>query len=112
MVHGAKALWRLLDRYRLPLPVVKHDTMIAAYLLHTAQKDYSLPLSLSAEHGGAAFPSPTAYDVYALFLRQQKRLEVRGLQALLRGLWSSRSPACCLIWNGWAFWWMRACSVS
>ena len=60
--------------------------MIAAYLLHTAQKDYSLPLSLSAEHGGAAFPSPTAYDVYALFLRQQKRLEVRGLQALLRDM--------------------------
>ena len=86
VVHGAKALWRLLDRYRLPLPVVKHDTMIAAYLLHTAQKDYSLPLSLSAEHGGAAFPSPTAYDVYALFLRQQKRLEVRGLQALLRDM--------------------------
>ncbi len=86
VVHGAKALWRLLDRYRLPLPVVKHDTMIAAYLLHTAQKDYSLPLSLSAEHGGAAFSSPTAYDVYALFLRQQKRLEVRGLQALLRDM--------------------------
>ena len=62
VVHGAKALWRLLDRYRLPLPVVKHDTMIAAYLLHTAQKDYSLPLSLSAEHGGAAFPSPTAEE--------------------------------------------------
>ncbi len=86
VVHGAKALWRLLDRYRLPLPSVKHDTMIAAYLLHTAQKDYSLPLSLAAEHGGAAIESPTAYDVYALFLRQKKRLESRGLEALLRDM--------------------------
>ena len=86
VVHGAKALWRLLDRFRLPLPAVRHDTMIAAYLLHTAQKDYSLPLSLSAEHGGAAFESPTAYDVYALYLRQCKRLQARGLEALLRDM--------------------------
>ena len=86
VVHGAKALWRLLDRFRLPLPAVRHDTMIAAYLLHTAQKDYSLPLSLEAEHGTSAAESPTAYDVYALFLRQQKRLEARGLEALLHDM--------------------------
>ena len=82
IVHGAKALMHALSRYRLPLPAVRRDTMLAAYLLHTAQKDYSLPMSLVAEYGQAP-EAPTAYDVYALSLRQDARLERRGLVSLL-----------------------------
>ncbi|MCI5955923.1 MAG: DNA polymerase I [Clostridiales bacterium] len=82
IVHGAKALMHALSRYRLPLPAVRRDTMLAAYLLHTAQKDYSLPMSLAAEYGQAP-EAPTAYDVYALSLRQDARLERRGLVSLL-----------------------------
>ncbi len=82
MTHGAKALWHRLDRYRLPLPQVCRDTMIAAYLLHTALKDYGLAGCLTAEYGEAA-ANPTAWDVYALSLRQTARIEARGLKALL-----------------------------
>ena len=83
IVHGAKALWHALERYRLPLPRVRRDTMIAAYLLHTAQKNYTLPLSLTAEYGQEAPAAPTAYDVYALSLRQEKRLAARRMTPLL-----------------------------
>lgn len=82
IVHGEKALCTLLSRFKLPLPAVSRDTMIAAYLLHTAQRDYSLAVSLAAEYGEAP-DSPTAYDVYALSVRQDKRLEARGLTALM-----------------------------
>ena len=83
IVHGAKALWGVLDRFHLPLPAVQHDTMISAYLLHTAQRDYSLPVSLAAEYGDDAPPAPTAYDVYVLSQRQRGRQAARGLDALL-----------------------------
>ncbi len=82
IVHGAKALFHQLDRFRLPIPAIHRDTMIAAYLLHTAQKDYALPATLSAEYGQAA-QQPTAWDVYALSLRQFARIEARQLTALL-----------------------------
>ena len=81
IVHGAKALYHQLNRFRLPLPNVKHDTMIAAYLLHTAQKDYDLPQSLQTE--GLHVKEMTAWTVHALSLRQQVRLESRGMTALL-----------------------------
>jgi len=82
IIHGAKALWHQLSRYRLPLPQVGRDTMIAAYLLHTALKSYELAPVLTAEYGEAA-AQPTAWDVYALSLRQTARLEARNLTALL-----------------------------
>ena len=82
MVHGAKALWHQLNRYRLPLPAVCRDTMIAAYLLHTALKGYDLAQAMTAEHG--ELPSVlTAYDVYALSLRQFARIEARRMTSLL-----------------------------
>ena len=85
IVHGAKALWHQLSRYRLPLPAVQRDTMIAAYLLYTALKSYDLGQCLTAEYGEAP-AQPTAWDVYALSLRQSGRLEARGLTSLLEDM--------------------------
>lgn len=82
IVHGAKALFHQLARFRLPIPNVHRDTMIAAYLLHTAQKDYALSSTLAAEYGDAK-ENPTAWDVYALALRQFARIEARNLVSLL-----------------------------
>jgi len=82
IVHGAKALFHMLARFHLPIPEVHRDTMIAAYLLHTAQKDYGLVSSLAAEYGEAA-EGATAWDVYALSLRQFARIEARGMTSLL-----------------------------
>ena len=82
IVHGAKALFHQLSRFHLPIPAIHRDTMIAAYLLHTAQKDYALASTLAAEYG-AAQEEPTAWDVYALSLRQFARIEARNLTALL-----------------------------
>lgn len=86
IVHGAKALLTLLDRWRLPLPEIRRDTMIAAWLLHTAQRGYTLDTSLAAEYGPDTPQSPTAYDVYALSLRQEARLKARGLMALIEDM--------------------------
>ena len=75
-----------MDRFGLKRPAVAWDTMLGAYLLHTAQRGYALPASLAAEYGRPPedVPSdPTAYDVYALYLRQEARLEARGITALL-----------------------------
>ncbi|MEG0900853.1 MAG: DNA polymerase I, partial [Clostridia bacterium] len=86
IVHGAKALFGMLARFKLPLPQVLRDTMLGAYLLHTAQRGYELIPSMAAEYGKPAeeLPqNPTAYDVYALSLRQQSRLEARGMKELL-----------------------------
>ncbi len=82
IVHGAKALWGLCKRVGAPDMQVTRDTMLAAYLLHTAQKDYGLAQSLLAEYGQAP-EAPTAWDVYALSLRQDARLKARGMTALL-----------------------------
>ena len=81
LIHNAKALWHQLSRCRLPLPNVQHDCMIAAYLLHTALKSYDFAPVQTAEYGSEA-PSPTAWDVYALHLRQKARLEARGMTGL------------------------------
>ncbi|MDD3334656.1 MAG: DNA polymerase I [Eubacteriales bacterium] len=86
VVHGAKELFHTLNGFGLPLPVVLHDTMIAAYLLHTAQKGYTLPVSLETEYGFALEALPNAYDLYALKLRQDARLAQRGLEGLLRDM--------------------------
>lgn len=86
VVHGAKALFHELERFKLPIPAIAHDTMLGAYLLHTAQRGYGLNVSLAAEYGVApeeGSPQPTAYDLYAMKLRQDARLERRGLTALL-----------------------------
>lgn len=79
IVHGAKSFLHQLNRYRLPLPAVQRDTMIAAYLLHTALKGYDLAQVMTTESGDA----PTAWDVYALSLRQTARIAARGMDALL-----------------------------
>ncbi|MEG0125499.1 MAG: DNA polymerase I, partial [Clostridia bacterium] len=89
IVHGAKALLGQLGRFRMPMPHIAMDTMLGAYLLHTAQKGYSLEVSLQTEYEKTAeeLPKPlTAYDVYALSLRQQARIEARSMQALLNDM--------------------------
>ncbi|MBE5802099.1 MAG: DNA polymerase I [Clostridiales bacterium] len=86
ILHGAKTLMHELARYRLPLPQVCWDTMLAAYLLHTAQKDYSLKLSLAAEYGldESDVPSaPGAYELYGMYIRQKERIQLRGMNDLL-----------------------------
>ncbi|MEG0494322.1 MAG: DNA polymerase I, partial [Clostridia bacterium] len=86
IVHGAKALLGQSGRFRMPLPHIVMDTMLGAYLLHTAQKGYSLEVSLQTEYEKTAeeLPKPlTAYDVYALSLRQQVRIEARSMLTLL-----------------------------
>ncbi len=81
IVHGAKALFHLLCRLHLPIPAVRHDAMIAAYLLNTSQKEYDLKSSLSSD--GLKRKAPfTAHDVYALSIRQQARLAARNLTSL------------------------------
>jgi len=81
-VHGAKALFHLLARFGQPIPQVHRDTMIASYLLYTGLKEYSAEACLKAD--GMKLSSPlTAWDVYALSLRQEKRLEKRGMLSLL-----------------------------
>ena len=82
IVHGSKALLHRLQSFGAPLPAVFRDTMLAAYLLHTAQKDYRLESSLAAEYAEPP-QKPTAYDLYALSLRQDARLCARGMEKLL-----------------------------
>ena len=120
IVHGAKALFGMLSAYGLPLPIVKHDTLLGAYLLHPAQKGFVLETTLSAEYGEAAAEdarqssaakhaagssaeasakagkkksaeedeqrsgiTPSAYEVYALSVRQAVRLQHQNMLALL-----------------------------
>ncbi len=84
-VHGAKALYAKLDKLSITRPSVRRDTMLGAYLLHTAQRGYGLPESLMTEYGETN-GEPTAYDVYALMLRQNARLKAHGLEALLENI--------------------------
>ena len=81
-VHGAKALFHLLNRFHEPIPAVRRDTMIASYLLYTGLKEYTAEACLKADGMKPSTPL-TAWDVYALSLRQEKRLEKRGMQTLL-----------------------------
>ncbi|MBP3645744.1 MAG: DNA polymerase I [Clostridia bacterium] len=85
IVHGAKTLFHLLSRFRLPIPAIHRDTMIAAYLLNTAQKDYDLLQSMQSD-GMKPGDVLTAWDVYALSLRQEYRISARGLDQLFSGI--------------------------
>ena len=92
IVHGAKELFHLLERYHLPQPAVRQDTMLGAYLLHTAQKDYALAASLEAEFAGETVSLPessSAAEVYSMALRQRERLHQRDMEALL---WDMEQP--------------------
>ncbi len=85
VVHGAKALMTELASLGLGEPHILFDTMIAAYLLNASQKSYDLAATLQTEYG-AAQPAPDAHALYALMLRQQARLEARGLEELRLGM--------------------------
>ncbi len=96
-LHGAKALFGRLSAYRLPLPKVRQDTMLGAYLLHPGQKSFTLTASLEAEYGveygveegtpgsaEAKAPRPgNAWNLQALALRQEARLSHKHMLALL-----------------------------
>ena len=82
IVHNAKALWHKLSSFiPEPLPIA-FDVMLAAYLIHTALKDYHLPTVWQQEYGVLPENEPDAQSVYALWLRLQKRLEIRGMNRL------------------------------
>lgn len=92
IVHGAKDWFHLLERYHLPQPAIRQDTMLGAYLLHTAQKDYTLAASLEAEFAGEAVSlpeKPTAMEIHAMALRQRERLRRRNMESLL---WDMEQP--------------------
>ncbi len=86
ILHSAKALMHELSRYKLPVPHVHWDTLLGAYLLHTARKHDPLAQAIAAEYGLPEEEAPTAltaHDLYALFLRQQARMEARQLTQLM-----------------------------
>ena len=85
VVHGAKALFHLLARYRLPQPHIWQDTLLSAYLLNPGQRGFTFQNSLEAE-GEAMLcedGSATAYDVYAFATRQRAWLRGKDMLELL-----------------------------
>lgn len=87
-VHGSKSMLGMFSRFGIKAPKIGMDTMLAAYLLHTAQKDYGLPATLAAEFGETP-KEYNAFTVYELSLRQKTRLEARGMTKLL---WDMEQP--------------------
>ncbi len=94
VVHDAKSLFHKAVRLRLPLPVILHDTMIAAYLLEPEQRAFDLETVLygaAIESKGrkdrlAVPPDKAAGDAYAmmrLVSRQRARLQENGMLKLL-----------------------------
>jgi DNA polymerase-1 len=94
IVHDAKSLFHKAARLRLPLPRIRHDTMIAAYLLEPEQRNFDLETVLY----GAAIevkgrrdrpvitPEKAAEDAYAmlgLLSEQRARLRENGMLKLL-----------------------------
>ncbi len=87
VVHGAKAFYTQLWRYGLPMPTVLWDTMLAAYLLHTAQKSYDFDNSLQTEYAQAPMQSGAkAVLLHAMWQRQTMRLEARKMTALYQDM--------------------------
>ena len=94
IVHDAKSLFHKAARLKLPLPEIRHDTMIAAYLLEPEQRNFDLETVLY----GAAIeakgrkdkpvipPEKAAKDAYAmlgLLSGQRARLQENGMLKLL-----------------------------
>ena len=89
LVHGAKALYGKLARFRLPLPKVQQDTMLGAYLLHPGQAVFALKNCLLSPPPAGDPPDGSegcASDVYALYHCQRARLEQKGMLELLEGM--------------------------
>ncbi len=85
ILHGAKAFFGKLARHGLPLPTVRQDTLMGAYLLHPGQKSFSLQASLEQEYGEPA-QAATAFELYALALRQGAVLQGKNMMDLLLGM--------------------------
>lgn len=71
VVHGAKALDKMLAGFALPLPKIAHDTLLGAYLLSPNQKSYDLA------------PDADAHTVRELCASQRAKLEEQGMTKLL-----------------------------
>lgn len=93
IVHDAKALFHKAAKLGLPLPKIKHDLMIAAYLLEPDQKNSDLQTVLygaAIEPKGrrdipAEAPEKVAADVYGmlrLYPLQLSRLAENGMLSL------------------------------
>jgi len=89
LVHGAKALYSKFSSCRLPLPEVRQDTMIGAYLLHPGRASFTLKNCLPSSpllEDSLDDPDGSAYDIYTLSLDQRARLEPKGMLELLEGI--------------------------
>ena len=93
IVHDAKALFHKAADLRLPIPKIKHDIMIAAYLLEPDQKNsdlqtvlYGAPVEPKTKNKPAAPPEKAAEDAYAmlcLYPEQIRRLQDNDMLKLL-----------------------------
>jgi DNA polymerase-1 len=110
LLHGAKALYHRLAAQRLPIPDVRMDTMVAAYLLEPTRKGFSLAETLAGggappegepdaeaepteapKKGKKTLPPPEpprraaelAAAISPLATRQRAQLEAQGMLALL-----------------------------
>ncbi len=89
ILHGAKALMHEVSRYKLPIPAVRWDTLLGSYLLHTARKHDPLAQAIASDYGlpeEEAPSAPNAHALYALYLRQQARMEARGMLPLMQDM--------------------------
>ena len=94
IVHDAKSLYGKAKRLGLPMPQVKHDLMIAAYLLESEQRAFDLETVLygaaievkGKKEKSAVSPEKAAEDAYAmmrLYPEQIRRLTANGMIKLL-----------------------------
>ena len=101
IVHDAKALWTRLAKLRLPLPTIEHDTLIAAYLLESTLKSFTLAAVLCADKGETPAEEPkgrkaaaetpeqavhNVFDLMTLARRQMVRLAHKSMLALYRDM--------------------------
>ncbi len=94
IVHDAKALFHKAGRLGLPLPEIRHDVMIAAYLLEPEQKNsnletvlYGAAIEAKGKKDKAPLPPEKAADIVYTMMRlypqQLANLQSNGMLKLL-----------------------------
>lgn len=74
--HFVKDLYHRLDRLSLPLPQIKWDTMVAAYLIDPQEKSYALQ----------SFDDRSSAGVLSLQKKQEELLKGRGMLSLYESM--------------------------
>ncbi|MFH1879620.1 MAG: DNA polymerase I, partial [Bacillota bacterium] len=100
IVHDAKALFHKAADLRLPLPKIKHDLMIAAYLLEPEQKNADLETVLygaaletkGRRESRAVPPEKAAGDAYAMMRLYPEQLKHLGENGMLKLLTDMEMP--------------------